>query len=44
MSVHLGESLEEVELLEKGTGPWRGMLEIDRRVARRLAGSRAAIR
>ena len=27
MSVHLGESLEEVELLEKGTGPWRGMLE-----------------
>jgi cytosine/adenosine deaminase-related metal-dependent hydrolase len=27
MSVHLGESLEEVEFLEKGTGPWRGMLE-----------------
>ena len=28
MSVHLGESVEEVELLEKGTGPWRGMLEM----------------
>jgi cytosine/adenosine deaminase-related metal-dependent hydrolase len=28
MSVHLGESMEEVELLEKGTGPWRGMLEM----------------
>ena len=28
MSVHLGESPEEVELLEKGTGPWRGMLEM----------------
>ncbi len=28
MSVHLGESVEEVELLEKGTGPWRGMLEL----------------
>lgn len=27
MSVHLGESLEEVELLEKGSGAWRGMLE-----------------
>lgn len=27
MSVHLGESLEEMELLEKGSGPWRGMLE-----------------
>jgi cytosine/adenosine deaminase-related metal-dependent hydrolase len=27
MSVHLGESVEEVELLEKGSGPWRGMLE-----------------
>lgn len=27
MSVHLGESPEEVELLETGTGPWRGMLE-----------------
>lgn len=27
LSVHLGESLEEVELLEKGSGPWRGMLE-----------------
>jgi cytosine/adenosine deaminase-related metal-dependent hydrolase len=27
MSVHLGESPEEVELLEKGSGPWRGMLE-----------------
>lgn len=27
MSVHLGESLEEVELLERGSGPWRGMLE-----------------
>ena len=27
MSVHLGESVEEVELLQKGTGPWRGMLE-----------------
>ena len=27
MSVHLGESAEEVEFLEKGTGPWRGMLE-----------------
>lgn len=26
-SVHLGESLEEVELLASGTGPWRGMLE-----------------
>ena len=28
MSVHLGESPEEVELLASGTGPWRGMLEI----------------
>jgi aminodeoxyfutalosine deaminase len=28
MSVHLGESPEEVEFLEKGTGPWRGMLEM----------------
>jgi aminodeoxyfutalosine deaminase len=28
MSVHLGESPEEVELLENGTGPWRGMLEM----------------
>lgn len=28
MSVHLGESPEEVEFLEKGTGPWRSMLEI----------------
>ena len=27
MSVHLGESPEEVEFLEKGSGPWRGMLE-----------------
>jgi aminodeoxyfutalosine deaminase len=26
MSVHLGESPEEVELLETGGGPWRGML------------------
>jgi cytosine/adenosine deaminase-related metal-dependent hydrolase len=28
MSVHLGESPEEVEFLEQGTGAWRGMLEI----------------
>jgi cytosine/adenosine deaminase-related metal-dependent hydrolase len=28
MSVHLGESPEEVELLEKGTGSWRGILEM----------------
>jgi cytosine/adenosine deaminase-related metal-dependent hydrolase len=28
MSVHLGESPEEVELLATGTGPWRGMLEM----------------
>jgi aminodeoxyfutalosine deaminase len=27
MSVHLGESPEEVEFLETGRGPWRGMLE-----------------
>jgi aminodeoxyfutalosine deaminase len=27
MSVHLGESPEEVELLEQGSGAWRGMLE-----------------
>lgn len=27
MSVHLGESPEEVELLERGSGPWRGILE-----------------
>ena len=27
MSVHLGESEEEVEFLAKGSGPWRGMLE-----------------
>jgi cytosine/adenosine deaminase-related metal-dependent hydrolase len=26
-SVHLGESAEEVELLEHGTGPWRSLLE-----------------
>ena len=29
----------EVELLANGTGPWRGMLRDDRRVARRLAVS-----
>jgi len=28
MSVHLGESAEETEFLQKGTGPWRGMLEV----------------
>jgi aminodeoxyfutalosine deaminase len=28
MSVHLGESPEEVELLQSGTGPWRGILEM----------------
>ena len=28
MSVHLGESAEEVEFIEKGSGPWRGMLEL----------------
>jgi cytosine/adenosine deaminase-related metal-dependent hydrolase len=27
MSVHLGESAEEVEFLQKGCGAWRGMLE-----------------
>ena len=27
MSVHLGESAEEVQLLEKGSGAWRGMLQ-----------------
>ena len=27
MSVHLAESAEEVEFLEKGSGPWRSMLE-----------------
>ncbi len=27
MSVHLGESREEIELLERGSGAWRGMLE-----------------
>jgi cytosine/adenosine deaminase-related metal-dependent hydrolase len=27
MSVHLGESAEEVEFLQKGSGAWRGMLE-----------------
>jgi cytosine/adenosine deaminase-related metal-dependent hydrolase len=27
MSVHLGESPEEVEFLERGSGAWRGMLE-----------------
>jgi len=27
MSVHLGESPEEVELLQSGTGAWRGILE-----------------
>ena len=27
-SVHLGESVEEVELLQKGTGSWRKMLEL----------------
>jgi aminodeoxyfutalosine deaminase len=27
MSVHLGESAEEVEFLAQGSGPWRGMLE-----------------
>lgn len=27
MSVHLGESAEEVEFIEKGSGPWRDMLE-----------------
>ena len=26
-SVHLGESPEELEFLERGTGPWRAMLE-----------------
>lgn len=28
MSVHLGESAEEVDFLEKGTGPWREMLQM----------------
>jgi cytosine/adenosine deaminase-related metal-dependent hydrolase len=28
MSVHLGESAEEVEFLEKGSGAWRGILEV----------------
>jgi len=28
MSVHLGESAEEVEFLEQGSGAWRGMLEV----------------
>jgi cytosine/adenosine deaminase-related metal-dependent hydrolase len=28
MSVHLGESPEEVELLARGSGPWRRMLEM----------------
>jgi aminodeoxyfutalosine deaminase len=28
MSVHLGESPEEVEFVEQGTGAWRGMLEL----------------
>ena len=27
MSVHLGESPEEVELLQQGSGPWRSMLQ-----------------
>ena len=27
LSVHLGESVEEMELLQKGSGPWRGMLQ-----------------
>jgi cytosine/adenosine deaminase-related metal-dependent hydrolase len=27
-SVHLGESPEEIELLEKGTGPWRSLLQM----------------
>jgi cytosine/adenosine deaminase-related metal-dependent hydrolase len=28
MSIHLAENPEEVELLEKGTGTWRGLLEM----------------
>ena len=28
MSVHLGESEEEIEFLQNGTGDWRGMLEL----------------
>jgi len=28
MSLHLGESAEEVEFLENGSGPWRSMLEM----------------
>ena len=28
MSVHLGESAEEIEFLQKGSGPWRSMLEL----------------
>jgi cytosine/adenosine deaminase-related metal-dependent hydrolase len=27
MSVHLGESVEEIEFIEKGSGTWRAMLE-----------------
>jgi len=27
LSVHLGESVEELELLQTGSGPWRGMLQ-----------------
>src|SRR5258705_5786384 len=26
-SVHLGESLEEIEFIKRGTGPWRALLE-----------------
>jgi cytosine/adenosine deaminase-related metal-dependent hydrolase len=28
MSVHLGESPEELEFIERGTGAWRGMLDL----------------
>ena len=44
MSVHLGESPEEVELLATGSGPWARMLRVHRRLARRLGAAARWIR
>ena len=43
-SVHLSESVEEVEFIRSGTGPWRTFLEELRRVGSRMGRRPAAAR